>query len=709
MKFILKFRLYYILCIILMLPASVSAQYNAPENSVWVYADQEGYNFNIPSQITISPAINSIEVGTAISNSQGQLLFYTDGMTIWNKNNNIMPSGVLYSPQFNAGDVPSTTQGTLIVPHPGNANQYFVFTLPSSWDSITHWFPSPGAGFLYYTIVDMSLDNGLGDVVPGTALTAMGTPLLSEKLIAVPGCNCVWVIVHDALSSIFRVYKIDASGINPAPVISNTGSACNGRIIGQMSISPDYHKLAAAHAEAFSGIVELYDFDNTNGNITATTTIDSINYIPYGICFSPNGKRLYTNGGLLTSPGIVLKQYNIDLPTTAQIQNSEILINTNQTSLSQLQLGPDGKIYLNTGNQNGSNRIGRIEHPNNSGLACGYSQNAIQFPTKPWPQDHIGIQNLVMKAIPYTADTIHRLWKDTIFCSEVVKRITAESGINYLWSDGTTDQEKIFNQPGTYWVQYFNGCTVYIDTVKVAFSDAYLSIGNDTTICKDMVLIPQASGPIINIKWQDNSTTPTYKVTQGGPYTVEGIVSGCPLKDSVYIKMISLEQDLGNDIRLCSGSPVKVNLKVTPPDAQTHVQWSNGSTDNATTADRPGIYSVTLTHPSCDPFTTEIKISNDSLCDCAVLVPNTFTPNGDGKNETWSPMISPDCHTETYMLRIFNRWGQCVFTAENINQKWDGTYKGEPAPQDTYMYEVSFYKGTTLQRFYQKGDLTLLR
>jgi gliding motility-associated-like protein len=83
--------------------------------------------------------------------------------------------------------------------------------------------------------------------------------------------------------------------------------------------------------------------------------------------------------------------------------------------------------------------------------------------------------------------------------------------------------------------------------------------------------------------------------------------------------------------------------------------------------------------------------------------PNAFTPNGDGLNETFRPII--DCIPDVYLLQIFNRWGEMVFQTENYLDAWDGTYKGQPAPVDTYIWTVN---SNNVQKAY-KGDVTLIR
>ena len=98
--------------------------------------------------------------------------------------------------------------------------------------------------------------------------------------------------------------------------------------------------------------------------------------------------------------------------------------------------------------------------------------------------------------------------------------------------------------------------------------------------------------------------------------------------------------------------------------------------------------------------THTIEVTVQNLLD---ETPNAFTPNGDLLNDSFRPII--DCIPDVYLLQIFNRWGEMVFQTENYLDAWDGTYKGQPAPMDTYIWTVN---SNNVQKAY-KGDVTLIR
>lgn len=70
-----------------------------------------------------------------------------------------------------------------------------------------------------------------------------------------------------------------------------------------------------------------------------------------------------------------------------------------------------------------------------------------------------------------------------------------------------------------------------------------------------------------------------------------------------------------------------------------------------------------------------------------VYVPNSFTPDGDGTNDLFLPVLN-GIDPANYELLIFNRWGEIIFTSNNIAEGWDGKHKGVMAQQDVYVWKI---------------------
>ena len=102
-------------------------------------------------------------------------------------------------------------------------------------------------------------------------------------------------------------------------------------------------------------------------------------------------------------------------------------------------------------------------------------------------------------------------------------------------------------------------------------------------------------------------------------------------------------------------------------------------------------------------------ISNGDLCQCNVFLPTAFTPNNDGKNDTYHPVFEDACVISNYSFSIYNRWGERLFHSEDQNAKWDGRYNGIKANVGTYMYYLKYNLGSNNTPTILKGDVTLIR
>jgi gliding motility-associated-like protein len=336
----------------------------------WYFYDKAGLNFETsPPTALLDGQIDELpgEGTGSISDTDGNLLFYTNGKTVWNRNHVIMQNG-----DGLMGDV-SATQTGLIVPVPGTENKFYVFSVIGQ---------GPGVTSVYYSEVDMLLDNGLGAVTNNKNIL-LSTPQ-GEKITAIHHSDQeqVWLVCHsgckDAPSNTFRSFLISQTGINMVPVESSIGEVV-GFSYGQMKISPDGRKIAFINGRARGGsqLLQVFDFDNTNGRITNSVNLTSAiapAILPvtgpssYGLEFSPNSKFLYAADPSLFELG-KLHQFDLEAGSEAQILDSDVVLVEDLNRFFSLQLGPDGKIYSV---EPGAIFLNVINYPNNKGLAAGY-------------------------------------------------------------------------------------------------------------------------------------------------------------------------------------------------------------------------------------------------------------------------------------------------------------------------------------------------
>ncbi|SHJ00930.1 T9SS type B sorting domain-containing protein [Algibacter luteus] len=360
--------------------------YAQNEASNWYFGENAGISFDLASNTIIQKTdgqLNTREGCSSISDEDGNLLFYTDGVTIWNSNHLQMVNG------FGLHGDSSSTQSAIIVPKPADSSIYYVFTVDNSLDGVNNG--------LNYSIVDMTLNGGLGQV------TAKNTQLLSfcsEKITAVlKDCvtESIWVVTYASEDGTgttfdtFHAFEISNTGINTTSVKS-PGMNPTNEIRGYLKLSPDGTKAASANIK--SGLF-LYDFDSTLGTLSNETalfiTSNNGGAFPYGVEFSPNSQLLYVhsyndyfdtqNPNSNNNPAnhkSTLSQFNL---ADADVQNSQVNIDSRQLYRGALQLGPDGKIYraLSSTYDVGLPFLGVIENPNVVGPGCTYRHNAINL------------------------------------------------------------------------------------------------------------------------------------------------------------------------------------------------------------------------------------------------------------------------------------------------------------------------------------------
>jgi len=352
-------RLLLLLLVLLSLPQLAAAQ--RPTDK-WYFGRQAGLDFSsgTPTPLT-DGAMTTYEGCATATTKRSELLFYTDGQTVWNRQHQPMPGGRRL---MGSG---SSTQSALIVPDPGSGNIFYIFTVA----------PQGAPDGLRYSVVDMTRADGLGDVPRANLLLV--TPV-AEKLAAVrhPNGRDVWVVAHRWNSNAFVAYLVTADGVAAKPIMSNVGSPNAGpgrNAIGALKFSPDGTKLAAAIWRDTNKF-EVYDFDRATGKVSNARSFGPYPEA-YGVEFSPDGTKLYgTCNGNSTiktptaSPETQVWQF--DLKTKAAV----VVGRSSNHKIGALQRGPDGRIYVA---REDNSFLGVIESPNAAGVACRYVDDGLKL------------------------------------------------------------------------------------------------------------------------------------------------------------------------------------------------------------------------------------------------------------------------------------------------------------------------------------------
>lgn len=177
-------------------------------------------------------------------------------------------------------------------------------------------------------------------------------------------------------------------------------------------------------------------------------------------------------------------------------------------------------------------------------------------------------------------------------------------------------------------------------------------------------------------------------------------------QDSIEIKVSKAPviATFGKDSTICDGDTVRLGYN----DLSLKYIWQDNSTAPSFIVTRAGTYHVKVSNSdNCTAYDT-IRFSFD--CPISIYIPNSFTPNGDDKNEIFR--VEGE-NIIDFNMRIFNRWGECIYTSDNILKGWDGRVNGRDAQEEIYVYLINysaFRDGTKVKRSSTiKGHVSLVR
>lgn len=517
-----------------------------------------------------------------ICNSRtGVILFYTDGSTIWDHNHVAKATGI-------GGTVASSTQGPVIVPHPGDTTRYYVFTVED----------------------ESRYPNSEGRVtevrVQGGEVTSVGTPVsllngVAEKVTAAKSCNGIdyWVI-YRLRNRGFVAYQVTKT--NGFSVGSRVNSVVglvmplkeDGR--GEMKVSPDGKWIACASEMVAT---EVFQFNNATGAVSNSIAFD-LGAQRYGLSFSPSSRYLYVNSGWKNAP--INHIYQFDL-SAANIATSKIDVGATIAGVGFgcMQIGVNGKIYVA---RYGTRYLAAIDKPEVRGVGCNYIDLAIQFPAS--STVYWGLPN-----VPQNFFVPRLTGADTTVCDSSVIRVGVpqQPGYTYNWSPGTLFDDSVAAQPrltvnGTTTVTLRArdplGCDLVQTLVVNARPLPSMTTNADTTICRGGVAVLRATSPTgVSYTWSPplglNATsgsvvnasppqTTTYRAT-----VTDG--NGCVSFRSVTVSVNQLPTPSlapRDTVNGCASSPVVLNAG----SGYRATRWSTGALTQQLSVSNSGSYWV---------------------------------------------------------------------------------------------------------------------
>jgi gliding motility-associated-like protein len=531
-----------ILLLLLLLSSALFAQREADN---WIIGQWIDINFTSgdPSVSFVRPLDESGFEGTAMSDSLGNLLFFYGMEHVYNRDGQLMQNGDNILPEYH-----DAGKHVITFPKPGTDSQYYIFGVASNkWD-----------GGICYSVIDMSLDGGLGAVTSEKNVHLEAANAAQGGIYALKNAtgDGYWVVARLFGDDRYVSFKITAGGVNPVPVYSPTGifrQASSGS--GPMRISQDKKYLISCFWTwiGCTGSLEVCSFDSQTGSIGFKYLIQpgliGEPCMPTDCEISPDSKLLYVNwiGGIESDLG--LYQYNMKLiDDSASFFNSGIHILWDN-NVGGVQLSNDGRIYFEYRSDVESQHfygkfLSVINKPWEIGIGCDIDTLSLYLGGR--ERSHF-LTNILL-------DYLYRFeWEADNYCQGSAVHFiphfipTPDSIFWYFgeFTPGSTSNELsptyTFKYPGIHEVEvdiwYPTGRFEHTSREIEIFPTPNPDLGPDTLICDGNSLTLYANCDADFYTWNGIPGISQYTVSDSGTYRVSAtfLETGCTGSDTIHV------------------------------------------------------------------------------------------------------------------------------------------------------------------------------
>lgn len=481
-------------------------------NNQWYFGENAGIDFtNGASAITDENIMDSPEGCASISDTNGDLLFYTNGSTVWNRDHQIMMNG------DSIGGDSTAVQSALIMPFEEETTLFYIFTSQEVYGS--------GQYQNKVAVVDMKEDSARGEVVVKLIpLNNNGT----EKLTSTSVMGAGWLVTHELGTNVYRSNLVNDLGVGPtvySPVGETHDITDEAQAGGAIKFSSGSIFLASALPRASGSFLEILDFDQGSGAFTNPRLIDVQEVDPvYGLEFSQDISKLYLTTNSSTASKLI--QYDLDsinAPNAASdIEATKYDGYATGAGYGSLQMGPDGTIYMAVDN---SNTVGTISSPSGDDDGASFDPAGFDLLTR---TSRLGLPNFSQEestnsAGPGITINVGCFGQPSFFSG--IGRDNSIEEYSWQFGDGTfaigQDTSHVYAQPGTYSVQLtlFNRCdvdTVLYQDITISTAAETPQVPLDTTICDQPIIL--SAWPVDRAgymyTWSNGATTREITVSQ---------------------------------------------------------------------------------------------------------------------------------------------------------------------------------------------------
>ncbi len=706
----MKDKLVLIFITLVLLTANLNSQQISKISNNWYFGNTAGVNFNTsPSSPHLDGKINTQEGISTVSDLNGNLLFYTDGIRVWDKTHSVLNNTLL------TGDN-SSTQSALILPAIFDSNVYYIFTVDELANN----------NGLKYSELDISLPgngtstNPLGELVNGRVNINLISPI-SEKITGIikKDNSGYWIIVHGWNNNEFYVFDVNCNGVNPIPQIyqvgaTHTGGLDNINSVGYLKANIEGSKLALVNRN-ISGI-ETFDFDSTTGQISNAKFLQIPNESLYGVEFSFESKYLYI-GGRST-----IYQYNLDNLELNELQNINGVLN-NDNVIRALQLGPDKMIYVSIRHLS---FLSVIESPDSE-----FTNLNIEFlnldPNNEGRNCRFGLPNI------FYFNFIEKDTSAVLICPDETYSFNGEdyqantiNVVNAVTSSGcdSTFVLRIDTFPKYTLFEEFEICagdTLFYQNEFILPGEFAEFSFNTVNNCDSTIFVSVT-------EIEKFETTENYTLCYGETHLIEGVeystnfdtlitIPGALCDTLVYysITFIQSPQLQFTNRPYCDNSNkgiISIELLNENDNLEFSIDGNNYSSEHIFSDLEVGNYNVYVKDSNDCIFSFESKIELEVSTEIVdrLYIPNVIKTNSN-YNNCFQIMKSPELDLPAFQLYIYDRWGSLIFKTNDVSKCWKGYFNNRLVEQGVYVWLLKYEEKnceTTYNRLLT-GDITVLR
>lgn len=323
-----------------------------------------------------------------------------------------------------------------------------------------------------------------------------------------------------------------------------------------------------------------------------------------------------------------------------------------------------------------------------------------------------------------------KLAPDTMVCqSDPVQLRPISQGLQYTWTSSSGEQINAARNPivrpvteTRYFVTAHLGkCEARADMLIRVVPYPFVTLGADTVVCPGTRAFLRGNTVASSISWSPANSlsnafvrNPVAAPTRTTQYiaTVRDTL-GCPkpYSDTITVTVAPpIHAFAGRDTTAVSGQPLQLRAE-----GGVQYAWSPESYLTSTSISNP----IAIFPPNLDSIRYYVHVTDQYGCSAdddlvvrafrtgpEIFIPSAFTPNGDGKNDVLKPVTAGIATLQFF--RVYNRYGQVVYSTSETGKGWDGVFNGYPQPSGTYVYQAqgTDYNGRIV---FRKGTVVLIR